>query len=122
MTVLFLIIAYCVHSSKTMNIKDIFFSKMVDIPAEKKYQKAQIGTRNVIKKVFGVLKRHFPVLSIGLINQPKSALTTIVAVAVLLNILLKQNDTMPRKDLQIVDDLFEELDALPIASWKCCKK
>lgn len=54
------------------------------------------------------MKRRFPVLSVGLRNQPKSALTTIVATAVLHNILLKQND------LQIDGDLFEELDALPV--------
>lgn len=68
----------------------------------------------MIERVFGVLKRRFPVLSIGLRNQPKSALTTIVATAVLHNILLKQNDTMPQHDMQIDDDLFEELDALPV--------
>jgi len=33
---------------------------------------------------------------------------------VLHNILLKQNDTMPQNDLQIDDELFEELDALPV--------
>ncbi|XP_060882080.1 putative nuclease HARBI1 [Metopolophium dirhodum] len=82
--------------------------------AEKKYQNAQIGTRNVIERVFGVLKRRFPVLSVGLRIQPKSALITIVATAVLHNILLKQNDTMPQNDLQIDDELFEELDALPV--------
>lgn len=66
----------------------------------------------MIERVFGVLKRRFPVLSVGLRIQPKSALNTIVATAVLHNILLKQNDTMPQNDLQI--ELFEELDALPV--------
>lgn len=45
----------------------------------------------MIERVFGVLKRRFPVLSVGLRTriQPKSALNTIVATAVLHNILLK---------------------------------
>lgn len=68
----------------------------------------------MIERVFGVLKRRFPVLSVGLRIQPKSALNTIVATAVLHNILLKQNDTMPQNDLQIDDELFEELYALPV--------
>lgn len=46
-------------------------------------EKAQIGTRNVIERVFGVLKRHFPVLSVGFRTQPTTALTTIVATAIL---------------------------------------
>lgn len=53
-------------------------------------------------------------MSVGLRIQPKSALNTIVATAVLHNILLKQNDTMPHNDLHINDELFEELDALPV--------
>jgi len=41
------------------------------------------------------LKRGFPVLSVGIRTQPRTALTTIVATAVLYNILLKQNNEMP---------------------------
>jgi len=37
-----------------------------------------------------------------------------VATAILHNILLKHNDTMPQNDLLIDDELFEKLDALPV--------
>ncbi|KAE9521249.1 hypothetical protein AGLY_018341 [Aphis glycines] len=82
--------------------------------SEKKYQKAQIGTRNVIERVFGVLKRRFPVLSVGIRTQPKTALTTIVATAVLYNILLKLNDEMPLNEQLLDNNLLEELPLLPV--------
>ncbi|KAF0728338.1 putative nuclease HARBI1 [Aphis craccivora] len=33
--------------------------------SERRYQKAQIGTRNMIVRLFGIWKRRFPVLAIG---------------------------------------------------------
>ncbi|KAF0747835.1 putative nuclease HARBI1 [Aphis craccivora] len=34
--------------------------------AEKRYQRAHIGTSNVVERMFGVWKRRFPVLAVGL--------------------------------------------------------
>lgn len=60
------------------------------------------------------MKRRFPVLSVGIRTQPKTALTTIVATAVLYNILLKQNDEMPLNEQLLDNNLLEELPALPV--------
>jgi len=53
-------------------------------------------------------------LSIGIRTQPKTALTTIVATAVLYNILLNQHDVMPQNDQQDENNLFEEIQAAPV--------
>lgn len=56
---------------------------------EKKYNKAQIKTRNIIERVFGVWKRKFPCLRRGLANSTQTTVSIIVACAVLHNISLK---------------------------------
>jgi len=53
-------------------------------------------------------------LSIGIRTQPKTALTTVVATAVLYNILLKQHDVMPQNDQQDENHILEEIPAAPV--------
>ncbi|CAI6357630.1 unnamed protein product [Macrosiphum euphorbiae] len=82
--------------------------------AERKYQKAQIGTRNVVERLFGVWKRRFPVLAIGIRTKLSTTMNTIVATAVLYNILLLQKDEIPLEEDNLVDnELFEELPSIP---------
>lgn len=54
--------------------------------SEKRYNKAQIRTRNIIERVFGVWKRKFPCLRRGLGNSPETTVSIIIACAVLYNI------------------------------------
>lgn len=79
--------------------------------SEKKYQKSQIGTRNIIERVFGILKR-FPAL--GIRTKLTTTMAIIVAAAVLHNMLRIHNDPMPQDDHDEIDpEIFHELPVLP---------
>ncbi|XP_001951909.1 putative nuclease HARBI1 [Acyrthosiphon pisum] len=84
--------------------------------AERKYQKAQIGSRNVVEGLFGVLKRRFPVLAVGIRTKLSTTMATIVATAVLYNFLLKEKDEIPQEiDNHLIDiELLQEIPTLPI--------
>ncbi|KAB0804174.1 hypothetical protein PPYR_01144 [Photinus pyralis] len=60
--------------------------------AERLFNEAQIRTRNVIERTFGVWKRRFPVLSVGMRCKLHLVQQTIVATAVLHNIAVLNND------------------------------
>src|SRR5436190_1947918 len=59
--------------------------------AQQRYNQAYIKTRNVIERTFGVLKRRFPCLSLGLRVSVEKVLLIIVATCVLHNIAIKFN-------------------------------
>lgn len=63
--------------------------------AEQLYQESQIRTRNVVERSYGVWKRRFPVLSLGIRLHISKVETIIVATAVLHNIAILQNETLP---------------------------
>lgn len=63
-------------------------------PAEKKYQKSQIKTRNCVERHFNVLKRRFPALSLGFRVKLSTILTAIVAAAVLHNLAIDLKDSI----------------------------
>lgn len=60
--------------------------------SERKYNEAQIATRNPIERCFGVLKRRFACLSMGLRVKLDTAMNVIVACAILHNIAISHND------------------------------
>ncbi|RVE41601.1 hypothetical protein evm_013749 [Chilo suppressalis] len=70
--------------------------------AEKRYNEAQIKTRNTVERTFDVWKRRFPCLSQKLRLKLNHTLAVIVATAVLHNIALQQNDTV------LIDHVPEE--------------
>ncbi|VVC94244.1 unnamed protein product [Leptidea sinapis] len=72
--------------------------------AEKRYNEAQIKTRNTVERTFGVWKRRFPCLSQKLRLKLDHTLAVIVTTAVLHNIVLQQNDAV------IIDSDSEEND------------
>lgn len=74
-------------------------------PAEVAYNFAHCATRNVVERCFGILKRRFPCLSLGLRNLIPTTLNIIVACAVLHNIGL--NDDM--FEFPDVDDNAEDI-------------
>ncbi|XP_037810619.1 putative nuclease HARBI1 [Lucilia sericata] len=57
--------------------------------AEILYNESQIRTRNTIERCFGVLKRRFPILSLGMRVSIDTSMAIIVACAVLHNIAIK---------------------------------
>lgn len=60
--------------------------------AEQLYNESHIRTRNTVERLFGVLKRRFPVLSNGMRVRPELSKAVIVAVAVLHNFAINERD------------------------------
>lgn len=79
--------------------------------AEQRYNYAQIRTRNPIERTFGVLKRRFPCLRLGLRTKLDTSLNIITACAVLHNIAASHGDAEPPSDDDLVDGrrVFEEV-------------
>lgn len=76
-------------------------------PPERKYNKAQIRTRNIIERVFGVWKRKFPCLQRGLANAPSTIVNIIIACAMLHNISRKYQNNL-NADSDEEGDILEE--------------
>ncbi|XP_049864948.1 putative nuclease HARBI1 [Pectinophora gossypiella] len=64
-------------------------------PAQERYNRSHISTRNIIERLNGVLKRRFACLSRKLQNKIKNVPNIIVACAVLHNISVNTNQEMP---------------------------
>lgn len=71
-----------------------------------RYNTSQIRTRNPVERLFGVWKRRFPCLSLGLRLSPEKVCEIIVSSAVLHNICCEMNDG--------VDGFMEAPDELAI--------
>ncbi|CAH2000701.1 unnamed protein product [Acanthoscelides obtectus] len=65
---------------------------------EQVFNESQIRSRNPVERLFGVLKRRFPVLSLGIRLSLETAQTLIVACAVLHNIAVNMNEPEPLQD------------------------
>lgn len=79
-------------------------------PPERKYNKAQIRTRNIIERVFGIWKRKFPCLKRGLANAPSTIVNIIIACAMLHNISRKyqnNSDDDSDEEEEILGDEYE---------------
>lgn len=81
-------------------------------PCEHLYNESQIRTRNVIERMFGVWKRRFPALALGLQVKLENVFPIIVATAVLHNILRKRGEPLPPDDEDLNmpapwDEIFE---------------
>lgn len=70
------------------------------------YNESQIRTRNVIERTFGVYKRRFPVLSMGMRVQLPTVQLIIVACAVLHNIAIDAKDILPPANIDGFEDLL----------------
>lgn len=77
-------------------------------PAEVRYNKSHIHTRNTVERAFGVLKRRFPCLSLGLRVALDRVDSIIIATTVLNNIAIDRRDEMP-PDENIVHNEFQEI-------------
>ncbi|KAJ8915344.1 hypothetical protein NQ315_008231 [Exocentrus adspersus] len=73
-------------------------------PAQNLYNEAQIRTRNVVERTFGIWKRRFPILSIGIRTKVPLAQTIVIATAIIHNIACKNNDIVPENEEQAVDN------------------
>lgn len=68
---------------------------------EAKYNIAHIATRNTVERCFGVWKQRFRCLLNGMSVSISNVKTVIVALAVLHNISIEDNDTLPGKFFKI---------------------
>ncbi|XP_063623004.1 putative nuclease HARBI1 [Cydia splendana] len=68
---------------------------------EASYNESQIRTRNPIERLFGIWKRRFPVLALGMHVHLKNCLPIIVATAVLHNILQSKGEECPPDDPEL---------------------
>lgn len=80
--------------------------------SEKLYNESHIKTRNTVERKYGVWKRRFPCLSLGMRLKIETQVAVIVACAVLHNFCVQQKERIPDGDLQ----LFNEIDSNPASS------
>jgi hypothetical protein len=66
--------------------------------AETLFNESQIRTRNPVERQYGVWKRRFPILSLGMRMKIDTVLAVIVATAVLHNIACDSKDEEPPMD------------------------
>lgn len=66
--------------------------------AERLYNESHIRTRNIIERLFGIWKRRFPIVALGMRYQLHRVMTIIVATAILHNIARENNDPEPDDD------------------------
>lgn len=65
---------------------------------EQLYNESQIRTRNPIERTFGVWKRRFPALALGMQVHWENTFSIIIATAVFHNILRRANEKVPPDD------------------------
>lgn len=84
-------------------------------PHEEAYNRAHIKTRNTIERCFGVLKRRFPCLHVGMALKVENVLPVVVACAVLHNMAMQYRDDVPVGDYDFVEQIMDipELDDQP---------
>ncbi|CAL1268725.1 unnamed protein product [Larinioides sclopetarius] len=70
-------------------------------PAEVRYNKSHVITRNTVERKYGILKRRFPCLSIGLNCNLERVPAIIVACCVLHNLAIRLDDPEPPADPQV---------------------
>ncbi|GLV46575.1 uncharacterized protein CBL_20880, partial [Carabus blaptoides fortunei] len=81
-------------------------------PPEHLFNESQICTRNSVERSYGVWKRRFPVLSLGLRLKLVRIEAVIIATAVLHNIACEMNETLPPIN-QEQEDAIEFMENMP---------
>ncbi|KAK4876120.1 hypothetical protein RN001_012542 [Aquatica leii] len=74
---------------------------------EQLFNEAQIRSRNLVKRLFGVWKRRFPVLSLGIRLSLATTQAVVIACAVLQNIAIDRNEDQPPDNPNVVVPAFE---------------
>lgn len=83
---------------------------------EERYNNAHVRTRNIVERVFGVWKRRFSVLSLGMRVKIETVQDIIVATAVLHNIARTQNEEEPPMHIDFPDEEIgnDNMNQLPV--------
>lgn len=78
--------------------------------SESLYNESLIRTRNTVERKYGVWKRRFPILSVGIKVDINTAMTIIVATAILHNMAIEMNEDLHVDlDEQNNDEQVEEV-------------
>lgn len=77
---------------------------------ERKYQRAHITTRNSAERLFGVAKRRFPSLALGLQIDIDDVLIVIVACFLLHNVAIVSNDSYEQFDEVAEEEIISNAD------------
>jgi hypothetical protein len=75
---------------------------------EQLFNEAQIRTRNPVERQYGVWKRRFPVLSLGMRVRVDHVLTIIVATAVLHNLACDAHEEVPAQEPGVEPNLGDD--------------
>lgn len=73
--------------------------------AEHLYNEAQIRTRNIVERTFGIWKRRFPILSMGIRTKVPLAQAIVVATTIIHNIASQNHDELPQNEEDIINDI-----------------
>ncbi|KAJ8945877.1 hypothetical protein NQ318_002717 [Aromia moschata] len=74
-----------------------------NIPAEVLFNESHVRTRNCVERSYGVWKRRFPVLSVGIRVSLDHSKAIVVATAVLHNIAIEENENKPPIEIEMED-------------------
>lgn len=80
--------------------------------AEEKYNSAHISTRSVVERTFGILKRRFPILHVGMRCRIPLIQKIIIATAVLHNIATTYREELEEPPQNVQEVINENLDAV----------
>lgn len=87
-------------------------------PQETLFNMSHISTRNVVERSYGILKRRWPVLSMGMRVKLQTIQMIIVACAVLHNIAIDERDRMPPDEIEdferVLADVVVPTEPLPV--------
>lgn len=73
--------------------------------AEELYNESLIRSRNVVERTYGIWKRRFPILALGIRVNRRNVEAIIVATAVLHNIARSQNEDLPPEEAHIIQQI-----------------
>jgi hypothetical protein len=76
--------------------------------AEKLYNESHIRTRNTVERQYGVWKRRFPCLALGMRLKIETQVIVIVACAILHNFCIQQKEYLP--DDELILPVAQEVD------------
>lgn len=84
-------------------------------PEQQLFNESQIRTRTTVERSYGVWKRRFPVLSLGIRLKPRTTQAVIAACAVIHNIAIGRDEAQPPNDPQLPEldidgDQFQNLE------------
>ncbi|CAH1974841.1 unnamed protein product [Acanthoscelides obtectus] len=76
----------------------------INVEAENLYNESIIRTRNVVERQYGVRKRRFPILILGMRLDLHTIMAIIVATDVLHNIAIEENEAIPEEWIDHSED------------------